>query len=425
MSRQLRLRYRHDRGPEVVVGAAVAFAAAMREQASHALAAELPTSATMPALLARAIVGGDVRIPGRERLRSVHTEGGLLLLALDHDARDRLIRIEQPGGLVTELSWDDGGRLLAVHDETGCAVRMRYGGNGALTQIEYPGRRLFEYRYDDRGRLCACVFPDGRTLHNDYHGPSLFLRAARCGAFGIETSIQASGRLESLTVHGARLLARPDLQARLLSAPITAMTVADGRILCSDLGVLEERAGRVHCVMSITGTFATRPAGEVPGALLSHDWSTGGQGECARGPGGHLRWVRDPLGRRAVFHRLGDRKAVVVRPDGVGVLTRSRFGRAYRLRTDGAASVDARIGRGGWRVVDADGATIERSDRGRRVAVPGRFDGEMRGDHVRLRLDGTELLTAAGHWMRRFWFGELRLPETMCGVFAPTDGGAR
>ncbi|MBI4508747.1 MAG: hypothetical protein HY698_03860 [Deltaproteobacteria bacterium] len=84
-----------------------------------------------------------------------------------HDARGRLVKVESPGLLPFELSYNSDGFLESI-TQGQRVVEYRYGPQGLLESIALPMGGVTRYSYDANGRRTGLVRPDGEVISWKY-----------------------------------------------------------------------------------------------------------------------------------------------------------------------------------------------------------------------------------------------------------------
>lgn len=87
--------------------------------------------------------------------RTVDPDGLNLVTRYAYDGQGRQLRVTQPGGQVTQFSYDPAGRLVAqTVDPDGLALTTRhdYDASGQVVRTTQPNGNVTQYTYDNAGR---------------------------------------------------------------------------------------------------------------------------------------------------------------------------------------------------------------------------------------------------------------------------------
>jgi YD repeat-containing protein len=102
--------------------------------------------------------------------------------------RHVLVDVESRNGQRIALSYDDAGRLRAIHDSAGRVLRLVLDEQGRIAALEaphpeFPGHtlRAATYAYDERGNLTAVTDALGYVFYYAYAGPLLMKQTDRAG----------------------------------------------------------------------------------------------------------------------------------------------------------------------------------------------------------------------------------------------------
>lgn len=96
-----------------------------------------------------------------DRVTTVVTaSGGTVEYAYASEGDRNPCRVTDPGGVVTELSWEEG-VLTRVTDPLGATTRYEYGPHGELVTTIDPLGRAVTKQFDDLGNVSAVTLPDG------------------------------------------------------------------------------------------------------------------------------------------------------------------------------------------------------------------------------------------------------------------------
>jgi RHS repeat-associated protein len=114
-----------------------------------------------------------------DRLRKVADSLTGTELRFTYDADGRLVGIERPNGVNTELAWDAASRLINVHE--GSLGELQYAYNAADEVAQEVrtgdlGNRTICYDYDGAGRLATVDYGDGSRLTYSYDAAGDLLR---------------------------------------------------------------------------------------------------------------------------------------------------------------------------------------------------------------------------------------------------------
>jgi RHS repeat-associated protein len=106
------------------------------------------------------------------------TQGNITTTTLKYDAADRLIEVDQPGGLFLKFTYKPGGQRTRSVDQTGYTINYQYDSAGRLTGLTDAGNNpIVTYVYDTSGRLSEKDLRNGTytTYQYDAAGELLHL----------------------------------------------------------------------------------------------------------------------------------------------------------------------------------------------------------------------------------------------------------
>jgi len=270
-------------------------------------------------------------------------------LRLVRNERGQVLRLEGPGGVLSETEWDPSGRavdheglptrrwrpvlgelrwtwdsmgrLASTTDGVGARWDYEWSGTGLLQAIVDPAGQLWERRYDGLGRLAELRTPTGTGRR-----------------FGYDDSGHLAWEAWDAAEGERRLLHAYDGQGR-----PTRLELPDGEALqrgytsSGRLAWAEDAAARVE--LSYDDLDRPRSVRWDDGAEVAYTWA--GQGQVAsvrvragaEGPWQELTFSRSPAGRLAAIERGGQELARFDR-DPAGRLTAASLGNGARITLD-------------------------------------------------------------------------------------------
>lgn len=218
---------------------------------------------------------------------------------LQFDRRGQLLSLQDGTGTQIDLARDPAsGRLQAITNAHGIALRLTYDGDGRLSALQHPDGGLTRYHYDAHGLLARVQAVDGKVLRYAYDADSLRQgltrivddRGATVGVFEYDEQGRATA---------SRMAAQPGLRVA-----YRLPSVAGGQ---GETTVTHERDGvtryrwlyQVHAHRALIlgavgpGCAICPPAGvsrryDTAGRVLQEDWHQQGRS---------ITWQRDALGR--------------------------------------------------------------------------------------------------------------------------------
>lgn len=135
-----------------------------------------------------------------------------------YDADGRLLSKSYDGRRVAAYTYDLGGNLVRLEDDTGVTT-YQYGDRNELTAVTYPDSPRIQLAYDPSGNVTNLVYPDGTVVNSTYdafnrmHIPSLFHNVP-----AVDASFMSEKPNQPVTVQwqGATLQCAYDAGARLI-----------------------------------------------------------------------------------------------------------------------------------------------------------------------------------------------------------------
>ena len=240
--------------------------------------------------------------------------------------RDRALRlVRDPRGRQLRLLRDAAGRLVALRNDQGQGLELRYGADGRLTDLVGPAGVVARYAYDDRGRLVRAAYPQRAARDYHYEDPrdphnltALDVGGRRIGSWAYDEQDRG-------------VLWRPADAARGLSLRFRAQdtqVIADDGSMSTYRG--ERRAG-VPLVTAIEGAGCPPCASRDPVAPVSYVYNERLQ----------LARVLAGAGRtgRAYEYDASGRLERILRLDPAGGTARVLLRVAYRAGADAVETV--------------------------------------------------------------------------------------
>lgn len=266
-----------------------------------------------------------------------HTDGDGLTTILQHDERDRLVKVTDPQGLVVTQRYDDAGRLAEragpdgsvtyvygskltsrpteLRYSDGRTVRFEFDLRGNLTQMVAPGGASTSYRYDGQGRLVEITDARGAvtTFVRDEHG--YVLTATEEGVGTTRFHRNAAGQLTKVKQPDGRL--------------VTVVREGDGRTMrvTDALGVVSEMA------FDARGRLVRRV--DEHGKRYRYTWSPRGDLQTVSDAGGLvLSFEYDAAGRVTQVTDAAGNASKLERPDARTLVVTDAAGAVRTLKRD-------------------------------------------------------------------------------------------